>query len=251
MTYAVQLFSVRDAAKADLKATLKAVADLGFTGVEFAGFFKHGADEVKAWLSEYGLAPVGSHVGLNLLAPEAIADTVAYHKAIGCVELTVPAANWDGKEQMRGNLDALRRASAYLADNGLRLSYHNHAQEFVKAPYGATVMQVLTERTDLWLEPDIFWLYAAGKDPVAFCEAYRFRICMLHLKDGIAAPAPLTFTNANEGTIDRALGEGNAPVLPVLAWAKKNGVPVIVESEGLDPTGIAEIGRCMAFLKRQ
>ena len=50
--YGLQLYSVRDAMEVDFEGTLKKVADMGYTYVEFAGFFDHPAEEVKALLSE-------------------------------------------------------------------------------------------------------------------------------------------------------------------------------------------------------
>ena len=248
MTYALQLYSVRDAAEQDLSEALGRVAALGYAGVEFAGFFRHSAKEVRDMLTKHGLTPVGSHVSLDMLAPDAIEQTADFHKQIGCYELTVPAVDWNSREKATQNLQALTVAAHTLRQKGIRLSFHNHAKECIPAPYGTTVMEELL-RTELYLEPDIFWLYAAGVDPVAFCEAHRDRICMLHLKDGVAAPRPLVFESANRNTVDRALGEGNAPVLPALTWAKEHGVPVIVESEGLDPTGLDEVARCMSYLQ--
>ena len=48
MEYGIQLYSVRDLAEKDLAAALEAVAKMGYTHVEFAGFFGHPAKEVKA-----------------------------------------------------------------------------------------------------------------------------------------------------------------------------------------------------------
>ena len=48
-----------------------------------------------------------------------------------------------------------------------------------------------------------------------------------------------------------SLGQGTAPVKEVLEKALKEGYEIVVESEGLDPTGIEEVGRCIDFLKQQ
>ena len=55
MKYGLQLFSVRDVTEKDLEGALKAVAEMGYSFVEFAGFFGHSAEEVKGWLDKYGL----------------------------------------------------------------------------------------------------------------------------------------------------------------------------------------------------
>ena len=61
--YGLQLFSLRDMTDKDLGAALKAVAEMGYKYVEYAGFFGHPAEQVKAWQDEYGLACSGTHTG--------------------------------------------------------------------------------------------------------------------------------------------------------------------------------------------
>ena len=60
---------------------------------------------------------------------------------------------------------------------------------------------------------------------------------MIHLKDGLF------------GGFGTALGEGNAPIKPVVDMARQHGWTIIVESEGLNPSGIEEVDRCIKFLR--
>ena len=48
-----------------------------------------------------------------------------------------------------------------------------------------------------------------------------------------------------------ALGEGSAAVRDVMAKAKDLGLLMVVESEGLNPTGLEEVKRCADFLKKE
>ena len=57
-TYGIQLYSLRDISKDDLRGTLKKVADMGYKTVEFAGFFENKAEDVKSWINEYGLTAI-------------------------------------------------------------------------------------------------------------------------------------------------------------------------------------------------
>ena len=50
-----QVYSAREEAAKDLKGVLKKLAELGYDGVEFAGFYGHTAQEVKAMLEETSL----------------------------------------------------------------------------------------------------------------------------------------------------------------------------------------------------
>ena len=52
MEYGIQMYSLRDLTDKDLDAALKAVADMGYKKIEFAGFFDHTAEEINAMLDE-------------------------------------------------------------------------------------------------------------------------------------------------------------------------------------------------------
>ena len=60
----VQLYSVRGGMENDFYGTLKAVKDMGYDGVEFAGLFGNSPAQVKAWCDELELNPISAHVPL-------------------------------------------------------------------------------------------------------------------------------------------------------------------------------------------
>ena len=47
------------------------------------------------------------------------------------------------------------------------------------------------------------------------------------------------------------MGQGIAPVAQVRQAAIQLGLEMVVESEGLEPTGLEEVRRCMDFLRSQ
>ena len=53
----------------------------------------------------------------------------------------------------------------------------------------------------------------------------------------------------NSHAVGRSLGLGNAPILKIREKAIALGITMIVESEGLDPTGLEESKRCIDFLR--
>ena len=65
MDYGIQLYSVRDLAEKDLSAAVKRVAELGYSSVEFAGFFGHSAEEVNEMLRENNLRVSSTHSGFD------------------------------------------------------------------------------------------------------------------------------------------------------------------------------------------
>ncbi len=234
--YGIQLYSLRDISEKDLEGTLAKVAEMGYKTVEFAGFFGNPAEKVKDRLDKYGLRAVGTHTGWELLDKDFDA-TVAYHKAIGCDNIIVPWAPHKTKaeiDMMCGKFAAWNEA---LKKEGITLHYHNHDSELRETPEGLIPLEEFYKRTDILFEVDTYWVYVAGKDPCALLDSYGSRVKMIHLKDG--------FENG-EG---KSLGQGTAPVAEVLKKAVGTGRAVIVESEGLDPTGAEEVKRCIDYLR--
>ena len=237
MEYGLQLYSVRDSAEKDLAETLRQVAKLGYKFVEFAGFFGHSAEEVRRMLEDNRLRVSGAHIGFDEIAPQCIEKTVAYHKTLGNDTLIVPWADYATPEKLEAVLDALNAAQPILEAAGITLGYHNHAFEYQPTSYGAFPCREIEERTRVMLEIDTYWVYVAGIDPVRELQRLGDRVRVIHVKDGLA-----------DGT-GRALGEGTAPVAEVMAYAKEQGIPMVVESEDLNPTGIEEVTRCMRYLQ--
>ena len=151
---------------------------------------------------------------------------------------------------MDENIALFNEAQKKLAAAGITLGYHNHSAEFLRMPYGKVVEEELLARTDIALQIDTFWSFNAGIDSVAFLEAHKERIPVIHLKDGFAcSPENRTYGRWMKGCKGMSVGSGEAPVLAIRDWAIRNGVLMVVESEGLDPTGPEEVGRCIGYLK--
>lgn len=237
MKYGIQLYSVRDVAEKDLYAALKCVADIGYKYVEFAGFFGNSAEDVRGWLDELGLEVSSTHTGPDELRPERIEETIRYHKTIGNKNIVIPGIKYDTRESLEEAIELINYANDALAKEGITLGYHNHYKEFYTMDYGAVVHKEFEERTNVQFEIDTFWAFYAGEDPIALLERLKDRISIIHLKDGL------------ETRKGKALGEGYAPVERVLDKAIELGFKIVVESEGLDPSGPEEVARCFRYLE--
>ena len=238
MEYGLQLYSVRDITGQDLAGAMQKVASLGYRFVEFAGFFGHSAEDVKAMLDQNGLTVSGTHTGWQELTADRIDETIAYHKAIGNKNIIIPGADLSTREKLDDLIHLINEAQPKLAKAGIALGYHNHAHEFQPTGYGALIHEELEAKTQVEFEIDTYWAYVAGLDPVALLERLGNRVRVIHLKDGFADGRGM------------ALGEGTAPVAAVREYAIAHGLAMVVESETCQPTGIEEVGRCMAYLNR-
>ena len=236
MEYGLQLFSVRDMTKDNLDDALRQVAELGYKKVEFAGFFGHSAEDVKAMLDKYGLVCSGTHTGWQEVA-EHFEETVAYHKIIGNKNIIVPGCDLSTQEKLDEFVAMANEFQPKLAAEGINFGYHNHAHEFRPNEDGSMIHDQLVYRTNLDLEIDTYWAYVGMKNPVQLMERLKDRLKVIHIKDGDA-----------EGK-GKPLGMGTAPVADVYAKAVEMGIPMVVESETLTPDGITEAKICIEYLK--
>lgn len=235
--YGLQLYSVRDITEKDLALSLEKVAALGYSFVEFAGFFGHSAADIKAMLQNTGLAVSGTHSSLNDLRPTRIMDTVRYHAELGNPYYIVPGADLSTLAKIKDFCSVMNFAQPILAAEGIKLGYHNHSGEFILMPWGSTIHSEIERNTDIEFEIDTYWAFNAGVNPVEALERLKDRISVIHLKDGFV------------GGKGMALGEGEAPVTDVIKAARKHGFKMVVESETLSPTGIEEVERCIKYLR--
>ena len=234
--YGLQLYSVRDAMEVDFEGTLKKVAEMGYTYVEFAGFFDHSAEEVKALLEKYNLTVCSTHSHINGIRPENIEATIAYHKAIGNTHYILPSIFMSTKEKLEESISIINFAQPVLEKEGIKLSFHNHSREFEITPWGTTVHGELEHRTNIGFQIDTFWAWNANTDPTLVMERLKDRISTIHLKDGF------------KGGKGIPLGEGEAPVAAVREKAIEMDVTMVVESETLTPSGLDEAQRCINYL---
>lgn len=247
--YGIQMYCVRDITEDSMRLALKKIAEMGYSSVEFAGFFDYTAEQIKRWLDTLGLTCYGTHTGMKELTPDTIEETIRYHKAIGCSRITIPGASYSTAEKLNATIEKMKEAQKRLAEEGIRLAYHNHSKEYFPNEDGLIFMDELLARTELPLQVDTFWLYNAGYDPIPYLEAHKARIDAVHLKDGlITAPENRNFEQSQKDVIGKAVGEGEAPCKAVRQWAIENDRPIVIESEGLDPTGLLEIERCINYL---
>ena len=239
MEYGLQMYSVRDITKDNLEDALKKVAEMGYTYVEFAGFFGNSAEDVKGWLDRYGLKVSGTHTGLKELEAD-FEGTVRYHKAIGNTNIIIPGHDLSSQAKIDEFVEKVNHYQPMLEKEGISLGYHNHSREFIPNADGSMIHDQLVYRTNLNIEIDTFWYFnASGKSAVGIMERLKDRIRVIHIKDGF------------KGGEGKPLGMGEAPVKQVYAKAAEMGVLMVVESESLRPDGLTEAKVSIDFLKAQ
>jgi sugar phosphate isomerase/epimerase len=130
---ALQLYSVRDDCARDLPGTLEAVADIGYEGVEFAGYYGRSADELRKMLDSLGLRAAGTHINIDALLGDELQKTIKFNRIIGNQFLIVP---WLPEERRRSKAEWLKTAhlmneiAKKVKPERMHVGYHNHAVEF-------------------------------------------------------------------------------------------------------------------------
>lgn len=213
----IALYSLRDTMGVNPKGTLQAVAKLGYAYVEAAGydngkFYGMTPVEFKRTLTELGLQPMSSHMGMVTVdnADRLIADV----KAAGFKYFVIPvppmgAFGFDSKTMtMNMSQDAatvmanLNAIADKCAAAGLKCLYHNHDFEFKAGADGIVPIDYFLENSDpdkLNFQMDLYWVTKAGADPVAYFERYPGRWKSWHVKD---MDAQGRFAPVGEGSID-------------------------------------------------
>lgn len=183
----VQLWSVKDEVKRDFEGTLDKLAKLGFQGVEFAGDFGRFANDaagLRIFLDKTGLQCAGAHLNFDALSAAKFDATTAFYKAAGCGNLVISmderAFSREGAAQVAKELAML---SARLAPLGMRIGYHNHAEEMAGAD-GQAPWDVIAAGTPAGsiMQQDVGWTTFAGKDPAAMVKRYPGRTVSTHYK---------------------------------------------------------------------
>lgn len=203
---AVQMYTLREHAAADLDATFWRLAEIGYKQVEFAGYYDHPVADVAAMLERHGLRAPASHVQYAAF-DENLNGVVEDAKTLGIEWLIVPMApiRDAGDDLIIETIGKLNEFGTRVADAGLKFAYHNHAFEFEAVlDDGLTVFDRLLTDTDpetVKLELDAFWANRAGQDPAQLMRDHGDRMRLVHIKDA-GKDDPSKDVPFGEGTLD-------------------------------------------------
>ncbi|MDQ0253242.1 sugar phosphate isomerase/epimerase [Evansella vedderi] len=240
---AVQLYTLRDECAKDFPATLKKVAELGFDGVEFAGFYGLPPTEVKEILDNLGLKAASSHVPLDQFKNN-LEQVIEDHKSLDCQFVAVPFIT---EEQRTENgykelIAILNRANEALQKEGLTLCYHNHDFELEQLGDGRLALEAIFDETNVKTELDIYWLTKAGEKPVEWIKRYKGRTPIVHLKD----------MTTDEEKFFAELGTGGVDIEAVLELGKENDVQWwVVEQDVSRRTPLESVEMSINYLKEK
>lgn len=180
----LQVYSLRDVLKDDFKKKIQTIAEMGYKGVEFAGYGGLKPQEMAQLLKDNGLEAYGTHFGQVPKTDAELDAEIEMNLACGNRYLICPWHDMKTRDDAMRLADILNETSAKLAKCGMKVGYHNHAHEFA-TDNGEVLMDIVLKNTvpEVVMEYDVFWVAYAGYDPVTFINKYPGRQPVMHLKE--------------------------------------------------------------------
>ena len=204
----LELYSVRDELKKDPEATVRAVAQMGYQGVEFyAPYFEWSESQTRQMrklLDDLGIRCFSTHNDSSYLSPEKIGRARDMNLILGSKYVVMASADpKPGPDGWKAVADVLNLAGDQLESSGLKAGYHNHQREFIPVENQRPI-EILAKNTkpSIMLQLDVGTCLEAGSDPVAWIRANPGRIRSLHLKDWSPEPAKGYTVLFGEGSAD-------------------------------------------------
>jgi len=253
----VQLYTVRDAMKADVAKTLARVAQIGYNDVEFAGYFDHTPSQIRALLDQNHLQAPSAHVEYTALGnvwPKQLdaAHTIG-HKLLVCPWIPEDVRNSpDGWQRAA---DLFNQAGEASQKAGIQFAYHNHNFEFKPASIGLPYDFLLrhTDASAVKFEADLFWMILAGGDPIAYMEKYPTRFAAFHVKDLLKGYAkkevePGDLAEAHIKGVMLEVGSGGIDFAKILEVARQQGVKYYFVEHDHPTSAFDSIARSYRYL---
>jgi sugar phosphate isomerase/epimerase len=240
---ALQLYTLREQLAATGRgALLTQVAAFGYGAVEPFNILDD-PDGLRADLDAAGLRACSAHA---IPAGEQADAIVRAARTIGTDTLIVPyldPARWADADGVAAVARELNMMAARLADQGMRLGYHNHDFELSTLVGGRPALEVLAGQLDdrVLLEVDTYWAAVGGQDVAALLGRLGDRVGYLHVKDG-----PIV----NREDYMTAVGGGRMPVAEILA-ASPSARWHIVELDRCATDMLTAVGDSLAWLISQ
>ena len=240
---ALQLYTVREAIARDYEGVVRKVADIGYVGVEPAGFPGTTPEAAGKLFRELGLAAPSAHLPIPL--GDRKSEVIDTMNAIGATRIVSGFGpdRFATSDLIRKAADEFNAAAAAVAEHGMSFGIHNHWWEFEKLPGGRMACDILLERlrSDVFFEIDTYWAKTAGADPAEIVRRLGARAPLLHIKDGPCV----------KGEPQTAVGDGIVDFEAVAAAGRDTVEWMIVELDACATDMMEAVEKSHAYLMRK
>ena len=224
----LQLYSVRNEVKKDLKGSLQKVRAMGIKELEGGELYGMDIISYKKMLDEMGYKMVSIGVDYMELDKD-LSPVIQKAKTLDATYVVCFGINHNGNafgiKDVEEASAKFNRAGKTLKENGLQFCYHPHGFEF-RPDGNGTLFDRLVEQTNpayINYELDVYWAKQGCADPVALLKKYPSRFLLMHLKDREHGTTCNDTGRADEET-NVVLGKGDVNIKAVMKAAKKTAV---------------------------
>lgn len=239
----LQTYTFRDMLAKDFRGTFEMIKAQGYDYVELneRNYQDNSPAELKEMLDDIGLPSPATHISYENLDND-VSGLIGTAKTLKCDYMILPYIQDDQRalEDWKRHAALLNSAGEKLADEGVKLAYHNHQFEFEDLGGGTTAMEILMTETDPRFnnfELDFFWANMAKIDIIALLRRYPGRFHLSHVKDMKGSPDEAIEKGYSYEKIHQTLmadvGQGDTPFEDYLALNHVSGMTYfIAEHDG-------------------
>lgn len=196
----LQLYSLREMVKDEgIQAVLEAVAKMGYTHVETAGYsdgkmYDLEPADFKKRCNDLGLKCTSSHLGQDF-SKDKEAEIMAWwdraieaHNQLGVKYMVQPSMTVNNQT----TLDDIKMVCDYFTSIGYKTAaasiafgYHNHDFEFRKIDDQLIYDYMLenVSKNHVFFQLDVYWCQVAGHSPAEYLKKYPSQFKTIHIKD--------------------------------------------------------------------
>ena len=246
---AIQLYTLRDFCKtaADFAVSMKKVREIGYTSVQISGVGPSPEAELVAMCKAEGLTICATHESGAAILDDTD-KVIARLRALGTKLTAYPypaGIDFDNPEHINTLIKKLDIAGAKFRAAGMKLGYHNHANEFYRPAGGKAFLERIYDETspeNIVAELDTFWVQRGGGDVVEWVKRVKGRQPFIHLKDFKVAPnGDISFCE---------IGAGTLPFKRIIAEAEAGGCEwFIVEQDSCPGDPFVSIKQSFDYIK--
>ncbi len=185
----VQLYSVRESCRADFPGTLQKISQMGYKGVEFAGYWGRSAAEIRKMLDDNGLVACGSHTPSEDVHPDKLSETIEFNETIGNRFIIVPDMTGKTRDAWVKKAAQFNEIASELRPRNLWIGYHSHWHDFHPVE-GAMPWNIFGENTvpAVILQLDTSNCIDGGGDVMTELKKFPGRTRSIHIKPNGGGP---------------------------------------------------------------
>lgn len=235
MEIGLQMYTVREymGDRGQLEETLKKVRDIGYKVIQSGTPSFMSAQDYKDLLDSLSMRTCSSGGNYEKMKadPSAIKDAVTQAKILGVDFVgigSIPENMRNSKEGFKAFARDMNLIGRALKIEGLILSYHNHAFEFVKFD-DCTGMDILTSETDpecVYFCVDTHWIQSGGKNSPDYIRSLKGRVTLVHFKDYIIDAQVDYIEQVNRHFAE--VGRGNLDWPNIIEACRNSGTEIVI-----------------------